>query len=99
MVICSFRRTLLYYRGSKAMVTQDIHEVDTHAANGYLNGSINGSANGSVPVLVQKTSPTEMAKAAGLRYVSDRQPGYHRRRRGRGFTYVDWEGKAIQDAH
>lgn len=39
-----------------------------------------------------------MAKAAGLRYVTDSQPGYQRRRRGRGFAYYDWKGNAIQDA-
>lgn len=39
-----------------------------------------------------------MAKAAGLRYVSDQQPGYQRRRRGRGFAYYDWSGKVVTDA-
>jgi len=39
-----------------------------------------------------------MAKAAGLRYVSDTQPGYTRRRRGRGFTYYDWKGNIVNDA-
>lgn len=39
-----------------------------------------------------------MAKAAGLRYVTDSQPGYQRRHRGRGFAYYDWKGNAIQDA-
>lgn len=38
-----------------------------------------------------------MAKAAGLRYVSDRQPGYTRRRRGRGFAYTDWKGNLVDD--
>jgi DNA topoisomerase-1 len=75
------------------MVKQEMHEIDLHATNGFTNGSVNGS----MPALVQKTSPLDMAKAAGLRYVSDRQPGYHRRRRGRGFTYIDWQGKAVED--
>ena len=44
------------------------------------------------------TSPVAMAKAAGLRYVSDSQPGYRRRRRGRGFTYYDWKGDVVNDA-
>ena len=39
-----------------------------------------------------------MAKAAGLRYVSDSQPGYTRRRRGRGFVYTDWKGNLVSDA-
>jgi DNA topoisomerase-1 len=41
--------------------------------------------------------PTESAKAAGLRYVSDAQPGIHRRRRGTGFGYVDSDGKRVRD--
>src|SRR4051812_45990312 len=45
-----------------------------------------------------KETPVAMAKAAGLRYVSDRQPGYRRRRRGRGFTYYDWKGNVVNDA-
>ena len=43
------------------------------------------------------TDPVESAKAAGLRYVSDAQPGLHRRRRGTGFSYVDAEGKPVRD--
>jgi len=39
-----------------------------------------------------------MAKAAGLRYVSDSHPGYRRQRRGRGFTYYDWKGNVVNDA-
>lgn len=31
--------------------------------------------------------PVESARAAGLRYVSDDQPGIRRRKRGRGFSY------------
>jgi DNA topoisomerase-1 len=43
------------------------------------------------------TDPVESARAAGLRYVSDAQPGLHRRRRGTGFSYVDAEGKTVRD--
>jgi DNA topoisomerase-1 len=50
-----------------------------------------------VQTVVQKTTPAAMAKAAGLRYVSDSQPGYMRRRRGRGFAYYDWTGKLVTD--
>ena len=35
------------------------------------------------------------ATAAGLRYVSPDEPGIRRIRRGRGFSYVDAEGKAV----
>lgn len=43
------------------------------------------------------TDPVESAKAAGLRYVTDAQPGIHRRRRGTGFGYVDAYGKPVRD--
>src|SRR5690242_6536200 len=38
------------------------------------------------------------AQAAGLFYVTDGMPGIHRRRHGRGFTYVDSDGRTIRDA-
>ena len=34
------------------------------------------------------------AKAAGLRYASDEQPGIRRKGVGKGFRYLDAEGKA-----
>lgn len=37
------------------------------------------------------------ASDAGLRHVSDRLPGYRRRRRGRGFSYHDWQGHLVRD--
>jgi DNA topoisomerase-1 len=43
------------------------------------------------------TDPEEAAKEAGLRYVSDDQPGYTRKRRGKNFVYFDTEGKEIRD--
>jgi len=42
-------------------------------------------------------SPVESAKAAGLRYVSDSQPGIHRRRRGTGFQYLNADGKPLRE--
>ncbi len=36
-------------------------------------------------------------RAAGLRYVSDDQPGIARRRRGKGFGYLDARGRRITD--
>ena len=41
--------------------------------------------------------PVESAKAAGLRYVTDQRPGIRRLKRGKGFRYVDAEGKPVQD--
>jgi DNA topoisomerase-1 len=42
--------------------------------------------------------PVESAQAAGLRYVSDTQPGIRRKRAGKGFAYVGTDGKTIRDA-
>jgi DNA topoisomerase I len=42
--------------------------------------------------------PERSARAAGLRYVTDQQPGITRRRRGRGFQYVAPDGSTITDA-
>lgn len=43
------------------------------------------------------TLPAESAKEAGLRYVSDIDPGILRKRRGRGFTYLGVNGETIRD--
>jgi DNA topoisomerase-1 len=37
------------------------------------------------------------AQLAGLRYTTEEHPGISRRRRGRGFTYVDQEGAPVRD--
>jgi len=41
--------------------------------------------------------PIEAAEDAGLRYVSDDQPGYIRKAKGDDFEYFDAEGKPIRD--
>ena len=38
-----------------------------------------------------------VARAAGLRYASDSDPGITRRRSGRGFSYRDADGRTIRD--
>ena len=43
------------------------------------------------------SDPIESAQAAGLRYVSDIQPGVRRKRAGKGFVYVGPDGKPIRD--
>jgi DNA topoisomerase-1 len=43
------------------------------------------------------TEPEEAAKEAGLRYVSDDQPGYTRKQKGDDFEYFDTHGKRIAD--
>jgi DNA topoisomerase I len=40
----------------------------------------------------------ESAKAVGLRYVSDTQPGIRRKKSGKGFTYTGPDGKTIRDS-
>src|SRR5262249_13615320 len=42
-------------------------------------------------------APEESAQAAGLRYVSDTQPGIRRQRAGRGFCYRGLDGRPIRD--
>ncbi len=44
-----------------------------------------------------QSDPVQSAKDAGLRYVSDRQPGIQRKRSGKGFRYVDAQGSPIRD--
>jgi DNA topoisomerase-1 len=43
------------------------------------------------------TDPIEVAEDAGLRYVSDEQPGYTRKPKGDDFNYFDTDGKPIRD--
>ena len=43
------------------------------------------------------TDPEEAAEEAGLRYVSDDQPGYTRKQRGDDFEYFDTKGQPITD--
>lgn len=42
-------------------------------------------------------APEASARAAGLHYVSDDDPGIRRKKWGRGFTYLDPEGNHITD--
>ena len=37
------------------------------------------------------------AREAGLRYATDEAPGFSRRRRGKGFSYLDRDGNVIRD--
>ena len=37
------------------------------------------------------------AREAGLRYATDEVPGFSRRRRGKGFSYLDRDGNVIRD--
>jgi DNA topoisomerase-1 len=48
---------------------------------------------------LDRTQPDhrEAAQMAGLRYVRDDLPGYRRVRRGKGFSYLDPQGKVVHD--
>jgi DNA topoisomerase-1 len=41
--------------------------------------------------------PKITAKAAGLRYLADSNPGYTRKRSGKGFGFYDADGKPVKD--
>ncbi len=41
--------------------------------------------------------PYESARVAGLRYVTDEQPGIVRKRAGKGFIYLDADGSTVKD--
>ncbi len=51
--------------------------------------------NGTAPVATP--DPVTSARSAGLRYVHDDRPGIRRARAGRGFRYVDPDGKPVRD--
>jgi len=44
-----------------------------------------------------RLEPRVAAREAGLRYSSDERPGIGRRRRGRGFSYRDADGRTVRD--
>ncbi|ACA19372.1 putative DNA topoisomerase I [Methylobacterium sp. 4-46] len=44
-----------------------------------------------------RADPREAAREIGLRYVSDEEPGYRRKRNGRGFRYIDPDGRPVRD--
>ena len=46
---------------------------------------------------VAQPDPAESAREAGLRYVTDSRPGFTRRRRGKGFTYLYPDGEPLKD--
>lgn len=48
-------------------------------------------------VLDQIAESKEAARAAGLRYITDRRPGLHRLKTGKSFRYVDADNKPVHD--
>ena len=59
-----------------------------------MPATISTSAKTRTPPL----DPSDAARAAGLRYVTDRAPGIRRLRAGKGFTYVGPDGRKLRDA-
>ncbi|WP_411849410.1 DNA topoisomerase IB [Stenotrophomonas sp. LGBM10] len=51
-----------------------------------------------MPTRPTATPEAAAARQAGLRHVSDDQPGIARRRAGKGFSYRDADGAAVRDA-
>ncbi len=51
----------------------------------------------SAAATIAENGGAEAAEEAGLRYVSDLAPGIARRRRGKGFVYLDPDGRSIRD--
>ena len=54
------------------------------------------TASAAAAVAPPVLDPVGSAKAAGLRYTTDTRPGIRRHRRGRGFAYIDADGRAIR---
>ena len=52
----------------------------------------------SPPLAPERTEEVESAKAAGLVYVRDSDPGIRRRRAGKSFSYVDAHGARVREA-
>ena len=52
---------------------------------------------GRAKIIPFPKDPLLSAEAAGLRYVRDNEPGIRRMRAGKGFRYVDPEGKTVSD--
>src|SRR3954447_18400112 len=51
----------------------------------------------ALAMLAERPDPIESAQQAGLRYVSDAQPGIRRKRSGRGFTYTLPDDSPVRD--
>ena len=49
-----------------------------------------------MPATPDRTTPLDAGRA-GLRYVSDDEPGLRRVTRGKGFAYLDAKGRAVRD--
>jgi DNA topoisomerase I len=69
------------------MRIKHMHAIAKRSQNG-------NKQNGDTTVLAESV---EAAEDAGLRYVSDEQPGFSRQRKGEEFEFFDTKGKPIRD--
>ena len=69
--------------------------MPSHRSSAGPSGPASAAA---APTLDVRPDPegVALASAAGLRYTVDREPGYERRRCGRGFTYRNWRGRTVR---
>jgi DNA topoisomerase-1 len=51
------------------------------------------------PAISEPPPTAEDAKKAGLEYVNDGEPGIRRQRRGKGFAYLNGNGKLVRDPY
>jgi DNA topoisomerase-1 len=56
-----------------------------------------GSKSAAAKQRIYGSLEAETAKSAGLRYVTDDEPGIRRIRKGKSFNYVDADGKKVRD--
>jgi len=82
-------RSKLAQRSVCALSSESSH---VHA---LANKRRNGNSLNAVTAVVAEA--VEAAEEAGLRYVSDEQPGFSRQRKGEEFEYFDQKGKPIRD--
>lgn len=66
--------------------------------SGRVERTVKRARNGLAPPPEVVNDPIESAQAAGLRYVSDMEPGIRRKKSGKGFTYVWSDGNAIRNS-
>jgi DNA topoisomerase-1 len=61
---------------------------------GKIGGKVRGKIGGKIST---KVAAIDAPRVPGLRYVTDAVPGLRRRRAGKGFVYIDADGKRVRD--
>ena len=68
--------------------------IRLHHVHAFAKSRNGNKPNGDAKIAADSV---EAAEDAGLRYVSDEQPGFSRQRKGEEFEYFDTKGKPIRD--